>query len=291
MLKLIKKGKVKDIYKLDKDNLIFHFTDRVSAFDVVMSDTIPYKGKVLCDFTVFWFSSLNVNNHFIKRIDKDKILVRELFVFPIESIIRGYLYGSLYSRIKEKKYYNIPNELITLIDNGEFVIGSKLPCLIFDPTTKSDEHDVPITEEQAIENGMVNEVEIKKMKSLSIDLYNQMDKIIQSSNFILADVKFEFGKDPISNEVVLVDSLGPDEYRLWDMDKYRPGVLQDSFDKQILRDWLVETGFKKTIDDYSKQGIKPIPPHLPPNIVKKISDRYIEAFERVTNTDFKKNDF
>ncbi len=290
-MKLIKKGKVKDIYKLNKDDLIFHFTDRVSAFDVVMSDTIPYKGKVLCDFTVFWFSSLNIKNHFIKRIDKDKILVRELPVFPIESIIRGYLYGSLYSRIKEKKYYNIPNELRTLIDNGDFVIGSKLPYLIFDPTTKSDEHDVPITEKQAIENGMVNEDDIKKIKSLSIDLYNQMDKIIKLSNFILADVKFEFAKDPISNEVVLVDSLGPDEYRLWDVDKYHPGVLQDSFDKQILRDWLVETGFKKTIDDYSKQGIKPIPPHLPTNIVKKISDRYIEAFERVTKTNFKKNDF
>ncbi len=290
-MKLIKKGKVKDIYKLNKDDLIFHFTDRVSAFDVVMSDTIPYKGKVLCDFTVFWFSSLNIKNHFIKRIDKDKILVRELPVFPIESIIRGYLYGSLYSRIKEKKYYNIPNELRTLIDNGDFVIGSKLPYLIFDPTTKSDEHDVPITEKQAIENGMVNEDDIKKIKSLSIDLYNQMDKIIKLSNFILADVKFEFAKDPISNEVVLVDSLGPDEYRLWDVDKYHPGVLQDSFDKQILRDWLVETGFKKTIDDYSKKGIKPIPPHLPNNIVKKISDRYIEAFERITNTNFKINDF
>jgi phosphoribosylaminoimidazole-succinocarboxamide synthase len=138
---------------------------------------------------------------------------------------------------------------------------------------------------------MVNEDEIKKIKSLSIDLYNQMDKIIKLSNFILADVKFEFARDPIYDEVVLVDSLGPDEYRLWDMDKYCPGVLQDSFDKQILRDWLVETGFKKTIDDYSKQGIKPIPPHLPTNIVKKISDRYIEAFERVTNTSFKKNDF
>ena len=131
---------------------------------------------------------------------------------------------------------------------------------------------------------MVNENEIKKIKSLSIDLYNQMDKIIKLSNFILADVKFEFGKEPISNEIVLVDSLGPDEYRLWDMDKYRPGVLQDSFDKQILRDWLVETGFKKTIDDYSKQGIKSIPSRIPANVVKKLSDRYIAAFERLKNT-------
>jgi phosphoribosylaminoimidazole-succinocarboxamide synthase len=129
------------------------------------------------------------------------------------------------------------------------------------------------------------------MEFHSLDLYNQMDEITKQSNFILADVKFEFGKDPISNDIVLVDSLGPDEYRLWDLDKYRPGILQDSFDKQILRDWLVKTGFKKTVDDYSKQCKKPTPPPLPTNIVKKISDRYIEAFERITNTTFKKNDY
>ncbi len=290
-MKLIKKGKVKDIYKTGKENLIFHFTDRVSAFDVIMSDTIPYKGKVLCDFAVFWFSSLKMKNHFIKRIDKDKILVRELSVFPIECIIRGYLYGSLYSRIKEGNYANVPNELINCINNKEFVIGSKLPCLIFDPTTKSDEHDVPITEEQAVENGLVDESEIKKIKSHSFDLYNKMDEITKKSNFILADVKFEFGKDPISNDIVLVDSLGPDEYRLWDLDRYQPGILQDSFDKQILRDWLVTTGFKKNIDDYSKLGKMPKPPSLPTNLVKKISERYIEAFERITSTSFKKNDF
>jgi len=290
-LKLIKKGKVKDIYKTEKENLIFHFTDRVSAFDVIMGDTIPYKGKVLCDFAIFWFNSLKIKNHFIKRIDKDKILIRELPVFPIECIIRGYVYGSLYSRIKTGNYTNLPNELITCINNNEFVIGSKLPRLIFDPTTKSDEHDIPITEEQAVGHGLVNENEIKKIKFHSLDLYNQMDEITKQSNFILADVKFEFGKDPLSNDIVLVDSLGPDEYRLWDLDKYRPGILQDSFDKQILRDWLVKTGFKKTIDDYSKQCKKPTPPPLPTKIVKKISDRYIEAFERITNTTFNKNDY
>ena len=290
-MKLIKKGKVKDIYRLDNQKLIFHFTDRISAFDVIMNNEIPYKGKVLCDFAVFWFGSLKIKNHFIRRIDKDKILVRDMAVFPIECIIRSYVYGSLYTRIKSGDLHNLPDELISFTDSNEFVIGSKLPWLIFDPTTKSDEHDVPIAKEQSIKNGMVTEDEFENMKIYSIDLYNQMNKIIELSNFILADVKFEFGKDPVTNDVVLVDSLGPDEYRLWDMDKYHPGVLQDSFDKQILRDWLVETGFKKTIDDYSKQGIKPIPPRLPTNVVKKISDRYIEAFERVTNSNFKKNDF
>jgi phosphoribosylaminoimidazole-succinocarboxamide synthase len=290
-LKLFKKGKVKDIYRLNNQNLIFHFTDRVSAFDVIMNDKIPYKGKVLCDFAVFWFDSLNIKNHFIKRIDKDKILVRELSVFPIECVIRGYMYGSLYSRIETGDYLNIPNELITYDNNNKFIIGSKLPWLIFDPSTKSEEHDVPITEEQAIQNCLVNEDEYKKIKSHSIDLYNQMNDIIKLSNFILADVKFEFGKDPITGEIVLVDSLGPDEYRLWDRDKYSPGILQDSFDKQILRDWLVTTGFKKNIDDYSKLGKMPKPPSLPTNLVKKISERYIEAFERITSTSFKKNDF
>jgi phosphoribosylaminoimidazole-succinocarboxamide synthase len=290
-VKLIKKGKVKDIYRTDNQKLIFHFTDRISAFDVIMNNEIPFKGKVLCDFAVFWFSSLKIKDHFISRIDKDKILVREFYVFPIECIIRAYFYGSLYTRIKSGNYRDLPDGLIALAKKDEFVIGSKLPWLLFDPTTKSDEHDIPTTKEQAIKNGMASENEFENMKNFSIDLYNQMNEIIKQSNFILADVKFEFGRDPVTNEVVLVDSLGPDEYRLWDLAKYLPGVVQDSFDKQILRDWLVKTGFKKTIDDYSRQGKKPNPPPLPPGIVKKISDRYIEAYERITNLEFRKNDF
>lgn len=287
-MKLVKKGKVKDIYEVNDETLIFHFTDRVSAFDVIMNDTIPHKGKILCDFAIFWFSSLNVPNHLIKKIDTDKILVKKLFMVPIECIVRGYMYGSLYSRYLSGNYTDIPDELYSYFKNNKFVVASRLPLLIFDPSTKSDIHDIPITEEQSLIKNLLNKDEFKRIKIFSLSLYNQMDKITKISNFILADVKFEFGKDPISGEIVLADSLGPDECRLWSLDKYQPGKLQDSFDKQILRDWLDKTGFKKTIDDFSKRGEKPIPPPLPTDIINKISDRYIEAFERITNTDFKK---
>jgi phosphoribosylaminoimidazole-succinocarboxamide synthase len=290
-LKLIRKGKVKDIYEVDDETLIFHFTDRVSAFDVIMDDVIPYKGKVLCNFALFWFSSLNIKNHFIKKIDENKILVKKLSMVPIECVVRGYIYGSLYSRYKTGKYTDMPVELKLLLKNNEFVLASKLPLLIFDPTTKSDEHDLPITEIQALRKNILNKDEFKKVKSFSIDLYNQMDKIIKLSHFILADVKFEFGKDPKTGEIMLADSLGPDEYRLWDLDKYAVGNLQDSYDKQILRDWLEKTGFKKTVDDFSKQGKKPPAPSLPADIVHKISERYIEAYERITKTIFEKTDF
>jgi phosphoribosylaminoimidazole-succinocarboxamide synthase len=135
----------------------------------------------------------------------------------------------------------------------------------------------------------LNREELNKIKSLSIDLYSKISKITKLSNFILADVKFEFGKDPLTDEIVLADSLGPDEYRLWSLDDYEPGKLQDSFDKQILRDWLNKSGFIQTIDNFSKLGKKPDPPPLPTHIINKISDRYIEAYERITNTYFKKN--
>jgi phosphoribosylaminoimidazole-succinocarboxamide synthase len=210
-------------------------------------------------------------------------------MIPIECVVRGYMYGGLFSRYKKGDHMNIPDELCSHFKNKEFVVASKLPFLLFDPSTKSDEHDLPITEEQIIKNNILNKGEFDKIKLLSLNLYSQMNDIVKtSSNYMLADVKFEFGKDPLTGEIVLADSLGPDEYRLWQSDKYSPGKLQDSFDKQILRDWLIETGFKKTIDDFLLQGKKPDPPHLPSDVINKISDRYIEAFEKITNTDFNK---
>ncbi|MDQ4074473.1 MAG: phosphoribosylaminoimidazolesuccinocarboxamide synthase, partial [Thermoproteota archaeon] len=200
-MKLIRKGKAKDIYEKDDRTLIFHFTDRVSAFDVIMEDQIPYKGKVLCDFAVFWFSRLKIENHFIERIDVDKILVKKLNMIPIECIVRGYLYGSMYSRL-------ISNQL----DISEFpfaskninpVLASKLPFLVFDPTTKSEEHDSPIVKDQVLKQKIITEVEYLKLKSESLDLYNQMSKILLEANFILADTKFEFGKDPTTNSISL----------------------------------------------------------------------------------------
>ena len=284
---MIKKGKVKDIYEFDNEKLLFHFTDRISAFDIIMKDTIPYKGKVLCDFAVFWFSKLKVANHYIKKVDKDKIIVKKLSMIPLECISRGYFYGSLYSRYVNKDYSKIPNELLIYLKDNGFELGSKLPIIIFDPYTKSDLHDEPIDENHALIENLTNKDEFDKIKSISLDLYNQMTDITKQANFILADVKFEFGIDLHTKDVLLADSIGPDECRLWNADIYQPGKQQDSFDKQILRDWLFKTGFVENIRELAKDE-KPNPPHLPDDIINKISDRYIEVYEKITNTEFQK---
>jgi len=287
-LRLVKRGKVKDIYEANDEFLIFHFTDRISAFDVIMNETIPFKGKVLCDFALFWFSKLNIENHFVKKIDVDKIMVKRLSMIPIECIVRGYLYGSLYLRYLEKDYLNMPKELLYYIKNKQFKVSSKLPFIVFDPSTKSEEHDYPISENQALSNNLVKRDEFKQIKDLSLNLYNQMNEITKISNFILADVKFEFGKDLKTGNILLADSIGPDECRLWNIDNYQEGKLQDSYDKQILRDWLMKKGFTKIIKDFAKEGKKPNPPHLPNDLINKISNRYIEVYEKVTKMDFKK---
>ena len=287
-MRLVKRGKVKDIYEANDEFLIFHFTDRISAFDVIMNETIPFKGKVLCDFALFWFSKLNIENHFVKKIDVDKIMVKRLSMIPIECIVRGYLYGSLYLRYLEKDYLNMPKELLYYIKNKQFKVSSKLPFIVFDPSTKSEEHDYPISENQALSNNLVKRDEFKQIKDLSLNLYNQMNEITKISNFILADVKFEFGKDLKTGNILLADSIGPDECRLWNIDNYQEGKLQDSYDKQILRDWLMKKGFTKIIKDFAKEGKKPNPPHLPNDLINKISNRYIEVYEKVTKMDFKK---
>jgi len=288
-LRLVKRGKVKDIYEANNEFLIFHFTDRISAFDVIMNETIPFKGKVLCDFALFWFSKLNIENHFVKKIDVDKIMVKRLSMIPIECIVRGYIYGSLYLRYLEKDYLNIPKELLYYIKNKQFKVSSKLPFIVFDPSTKSEEHDYPISENQALSNNLIKRDEFKQIKDLSLNLYNQMNEITKISNFILADVKFEFGKDLKTGNILLADSIGPDECRLWNIDNYQEGNLQDSYDKQILRDWLNKKGFTKIIKDFAKEGKKPNPPHLPNDLINKISNRYIEVYEKVTKMDFKKS--
>ena len=288
-MRLVKRGKVKDIYEANDEFLIFHFTDRISAFDVIMNETIPFKGKVLCDFALFWFSKLNIENHFVKKIDVDKIMVKRLSMIPIECIVRGYMYGSLYLRYLEKDYLNIPKELLYYIKNKQFKVSSKLPFIVFDPSTKSEEHDYPISENQALSNNLIKRDEFKQIKDLSLNLYNQMNEITKISNFILADVKFEFGKDLKTGNILLADSIGPDECRLWNIDNYQEGNLQDSYDKQILRDWLNKKGFTKIIKDFAKEGKKPNPPHLPNDLINKISNRYIEVYEKVTKMDFKKS--
>ncbi|HVX02370.1 MAG TPA: phosphoribosylaminoimidazolesuccinocarboxamide synthase [Nitrososphaera sp.] len=273
-MRLIRRGKVKDIYELDDSSILFHFSDRVSAFDVMMATPIPRKGEVLCRFGQFWFDSLCTPNHMLRVQDKDKMLVKKLTMIPMECVVRGYFYGSFSDRFKEHVGKDLPADY-------KPVMAGKLPRPIFDPTTKSEEHDMPISKDQAISMGLVSKGDYEFLEKTSISLYEKMRAIVEKAGFIMADVKFEFGRDEIG-DIVLGDSLGPDEYRLWPKAEYSPGKMQEAYDKQLLRDWLVKTGFKAEIDRLAKEGKKPEPPTIAAEIAAELSRRYMLAYERIS---------
>ncbi|MDN5844720.1 MAG: phosphoribosylaminoimidazolesuccinocarboxamide synthase [Candidatus Nitrosocosmicus sp.] len=287
-MKLIRKGKVKDIYETDDNTLIFSFSDRISAFDVILKDEIPYKGKVLCDFALFWFKNLKGKSHFKKRVGTNKIEVAKLNMLPVECVVRSYLYGSLYSRYLQNNIDISGTE--EYFANKDLQLASKLPNLVFDPTTKSDQHDKPLSETEILNNKVLSQTELTQIKELSLDLFSRVNTIVSASDFILSDIKFEFGKDPNTGEIMLGDSIGPDEFRIWNIRDYQVGHVQDSYDKQILRDWLQRTGFIEELEKCNNHNTDPKIPKLPNYIIEKVSQRYIDAYERITRSTFTKLD-
>jgi len=270
-LKFIGSGKVKDIYDLEDGTILFKFSDRVSAYDVKFKENIPKKGEILCKFAEFWFNELPVKNHFVKRKSDTEIIVKKMKMLPIECVVRGYLYGSLFSRWKNKE--------ITLPEGSETQLAAKLLEPIFDPTTKA-EHDIPVTKQLAIEKKLVTNKEYDWLSKTSIGIYKQMAQIAEKAKFILADLKLEFGK--LDNQIVLGDSIGPDEYRLWPKEAYLVGKTQEAYDKQLLRDWLTEHGYQKQFDDARARGENPVAPSIPGDLIQKMTERYITAYERLT---------
>lgn len=268
----LKRGKVKDIYELDNEQLLFVFTDRVSAYDIVLPSSIPRKGEVLCKLAAFWFDHLKVSHHMVRVEAPNRMVVRRLKMIPVECVVRGYLYGSLYERLV-KGEVDLPVKPVN---------AAKLPEPYFDPTTKSDVKDEPVTIDQIIDEGWLDPEEISALKERSINIYEKMSDRADKAGFILADLKLEFGFDNESN-IVLADSIGPDEFRLWPKENYSPGKNQESYDKQLIRDWLTGVGFKKGLDEARKAG-KPVPrpPDLPNSLVDETSKRYVVAYERLT---------
>jgi phosphoribosylaminoimidazole-succinocarboxamide synthase len=275
-MKFIHSGKVKDVYELDTKLLLFHFTDRVSAYDVPMITDIKGKGEILCKFAEFWFHHLDFNNHMLRLDAKDKMVVKKLKMIPLECVVRGYLYGSLYER------YSSASKLLDLDPNLK--LASKLEEPIFDPTTKSKIHDQPISENQILGDKILTKNELRYVKDTSIRLYNQMSEKSNNAGFIMADVKFEFGKDPITEEIILADSLGPDEFRMWSIESYRVGEVQVSYDKQYLRDWLIKVGFKEKLKDAANDGKKVMPPELPSEVVNELLKKYSYVYHKITNS-------
>ena len=274
IMRLMRSGKVKDIYELESGNILFHFSDRISAFDVKMATPIPKKGEVLCKFAEFWFDTLETPHHLLKVVAKDKMEVKKLQMIPLECVVRGYFYGSFTERYKERLGEELPSDFNP-------VLGVKLPKPIFDPTTKSEEHDRPINRLKAISLGILSDNDYDFLQSTSISLYKKMSRVVDGAGFIIADVKFEFGLDE-KGHIVLGDSLGPDEYRLWLKAAYQPGKIQESYDKQLLRDWLIQIGFKDTIERLGKEGRKPESPEIISSVVNELSRRYIYAYQLIS---------
>ena len=168
---------------------------------------------------------------------------------------------------------------VTLPENTDTILASKLPTPLFDPTTKS-EHDIPITKEDAINQNLVTLDDYEWLSEKTIEIYNKMSLIADNAGFILADLKLEFGR--LNGKITLGDSIGPDEYRLWPKSSYSPGKIQEAFDKQLLRDWLTENGYQKQFENSRSMGQEPVAPAIPIDIIQKMTHRYVEAYERTT---------
>ncbi|MBI3840526.1 MAG: phosphoribosylaminoimidazolesuccinocarboxamide synthase [Thaumarchaeota archaeon] len=268
----IRSGKVKDIYELDSEHLLFHFTDRVSAFDVTLPTKIPRKGEVLCKLGAHFFETLGVPHHMVKLAGPDTIVVKKMSMIMVECVVRGYLYGSLMERVST-------GQVVLPVDK---VLASKLPEPYFDPTTKSDLKDEPITESDIVREGRASPAEVQQLKRTSFEIFDKLGRSASAAGFILADIKLEFGKDD-TGKIILGDSIGPDEFRMWPAKSYAPGRPQKSYDKQPIRDWLISEGYKSSLDNARKSDQHPpAPPELPAWLVEETVRRYTAVYESLS---------
>ncbi|HEX2149063.1 MAG TPA: phosphoribosylaminoimidazolesuccinocarboxamide synthase [Actinomycetota bacterium] len=284
-LELIATGKVRDIYALDDERLLFVTSDRISAYDVVMNEQIPDKGRVLTGMTRFWLErASDVPNHLISMSVSDLpeaakpfaedlngrfMIVRRLNMMPVEFVVRGYLVGSGWSEYKR-------NGTIAGMPLPEGLKeADKLPEPLFTPATKAvTGHDENISENAAGE--ILGEARMAEARDLAIELYKTGADYAAGRGIILADTKFEFGVDPEGKVVLADEVLTPDSSRFWPAEEWRPGSNPPSFDKQYLRDWL--SGL-----DWNKE---PPPPTLPEDVIAGTRGRYLEAYQKITGQSF-----
>src|ERR1700712_3941141 len=272
-LKLLSSGKVREIYEWD-DDLLMVASDRISTYDVVMPTAIPDKGKVLNRMSVFWFGLTEdiVPNHFISEDVPEDVAdramrVKRVQMYPVECVVRGYLTGSGWKEYKEGG----PVCGIELPPN--LLESDKLPEQIFTPSTKAEigDHDENVDFDRAAEI-IGDRALLEELSRVSIEVYKAGAEQAAKHGILLADTKFEFGKDA-GAEVVLGDEvLTPDSSRFWPADSWQPGKTPPSFDKQYVRDWATAQGWDK----------KPPAPGLPPDVVEQTRAKYVEAYERIT---------
>ena len=287
----IGRGKVRDIYAVGDDRLLLVTTDRISAFDVVMAETIPMKGVVLTQISAWWFGQLNgVVPHHMIGADADTIisqvpalrdhraaiagramLCRRTEVFPIECVIRGYLSGSAW-----KEYAQHGTLAGEKLPPG-LVESAKLEPAIFSPATKAETgHDENITIARMRE--ILGDDVARQLERMTRAIYARGEKISRDQGIIIADTKFEFGRDGDGRIILIDEVMTPDSSRFWAADVYRPGQPQPSFDKQPLRDYL---DAERRAGRWNGEAPAPL---LPASVVDATSKRYLEAYRRITGT-------
>lgn len=277
----VKRGKVRDIYDLG-EHLLLVATDRISAFDVVLPDGIPEKGRVLTQISIYWFEQMEgiISNHIVAARVKDfpeklhkyadilegrSMLVKKTRPMPVECVVRGYLSGSGWKEYKEKGVVcgiRLPEGLVE---------SSRLDEPIFTPSTKAEQgHDINISFEDV--KGIVGDDLAKKLKDTSLRIYSKARDIAEKKGIIIADTKFEFGL--YNGDLIIIDELlTPDSSRFWSTKDYAPGRGQDSYDKQVVRDYLLTLDWDKTYPG----------PSLPDKIIEKTVTRYREILEIITS--------
>lgn len=279
---LLRRGKVRDVYDIDDETLLFVATDRISAFDCVLPTGIPRKGEVLTAISSFWFDRLKpiVSNHVLTtelgempRAVRERpeifqgrtMMVRKVNIFPIECVVRGYLAGSGW------KDYLRTGEVCGHQLEADLAESAKLPEPIFTPATKAEEgHDENISYSRML--NIVGESDAAALRDLTLKIYKEASRYANSRGIIIADTKFEFGRDGDGTIVIADEVLTPDSSRFWPADRYKSGGSQPSFDKQFVRDYLETLDWDK----------RPPAPPLPAEIAEATTARYLEAYRLLT---------
>jgi len=280
-LKLHTSGKVRDVYQIDSQHLLFVATDRISAFDYVLATGIPHKGQVLTQISLFWFGFLRevVPNHLVTvdverypasvrkyadQLSGRSMLVQRAEMFPVECVVRGYISGSAW------KEYKATGKVCGIDLPAGLKESDKLPEPIFTPATKATTgHDENISFEEMAR--ILGVEQSRKLRDISLQIYTKAADYALTKGIIIADTKFEFGTT--ASGVTLADEvLTPDSSRFWPADKYQAGRAQDSYDKQYVRDYLEEIRWNK----------QPPAPALPPEVARKTSEKYLEAYRQLT---------
>jgi phosphoribosylaminoimidazole-succinocarboxamide synthase len=280
-LELFASGKVRDVYQIGSDHLLFIASDRISAFDYVLATGIPHKGQVLTQISLFWFDFLKdiVPNHLVtadvnqypaeirKYADQLRgrsMLVRRAEMFPVECVVRGYLSGSGW------KEYKTSGSVCGIKLPSGLRESEQLPEPIFTPATKATTgHDENISFEHM--SRLVDPEDARQLRDLSLAIYRKAADYARKKGIIIADTKFEFGRTPAG--ITLADEvLTPDSSRFWPADQYQPGMSQQSFDKQYVRDYLEEIRWNK----------QPPAPALPADVARKTSEKYVQAYRQLT---------